>query len=57
MSATERFPQAVDSALIAELDAREGELGDVSPDLPPLLTAVRPLLAGGKRYRATFCYW
>jgi geranylgeranyl diphosphate synthase, type I len=45
-------------ATIDELLDREAEaLAGVSPDLAPLLDVARPFLAGGKRFRALFCYW
>jgi len=39
------------------LDDRATELGAVSPDLDVIDAAARGLLAGGKRFRALFCYW
>jgi geranylgeranyl diphosphate synthase type I len=39
------------------LDERTSELIAVSPDLDVLDAAARGLLAGGKRFRALFCYW
>ncbi|HWM33712.1 MAG TPA: polyprenyl synthetase family protein [Pseudolysinimonas sp.] len=39
------------------LDERSTELAAVSPDLDVLDAAARGLLAGGKRFRALFCYW
>jgi geranylgeranyl diphosphate synthase type I len=39
------------------LDDRTAELAAVSPDLEVLDAAARGLLAGGKRFRALFCYW
>lgn len=39
------------------LDERSTELTEVSPDLDVLYAAARGLLAGGKRFRALFCYW
>ena len=32
-------------------------LAEISPDLAPLVAQARELLAGGKRFRALFCYW
>jgi geranylgeranyl diphosphate synthase, type I len=43
----------IDELLDREADA----LAAVSPDLAPLLDVARPFLAGGKRFRALFCYW
>lgn len=39
------------------LDDRATELGAISPDLDVIDAAARGLLAGGKRFRALFCYW
>jgi len=39
------------------LDERSAELAEVSPDLDVIDAAARGLLAGGKRFRALFCYW
>jgi geranylgeranyl diphosphate synthase type I len=39
------------------LDERSAELAAVSPDLDVMDAAARGLLAGGKRFRARFCYW
>lgn len=39
------------------LTERSRELAEVSPDLDVIDAAARGLLAGGKRFRARFCYW
>lgn len=39
------------------LDRQAEVLGEVGPDLAPLVDAARTLLGGGKRLRAAFCYW
>lgn len=39
------------------LTERRAELDEVSPDLDVIDAAARSLLAGGKRFRALFCYW
>lgn len=39
------------------LDRESATLSAISPDLLPLLDVARPFLAGGKRFRALFCYW
>lgn len=39
------------------LDQQAAYLAEVSPDLVPLSDAAGDLLAGGKRFRALFCYW
>jgi geranylgeranyl diphosphate synthase type I len=47
----------VQQRIDAFLDERTAELATVSPDLDVLDAAARGLLAGGKRFRALFCYW
>lgn len=47
----------VQQVLDDELDRHEATLAAVSPDLVPLVTCARTLLAGGKRLRPAFCYW
>ena len=47
----------VQQRLDSFLDDRTAELREVSPDLDVLDAAARGLLAGGKRFRALFCYW
>jgi geranylgeranyl diphosphate synthase type I len=47
----------VQERLDSFLDDRTAELHEVSPDLDVLDAAARGLLAGGKRFRALFCYW
>jgi geranylgeranyl diphosphate synthase type I len=39
------------------LDRQRELLGEVEPDLLPLVAAAVDLLAGGKRLRPAFCYW
>ena len=53
----ERFLARVERRLSDFLDDRCRELTDVGPDLQPIARAVRELARGGKRLRATFCYW
>jgi geranylgeranyl diphosphate synthase, type I len=47
----------VQHALDRFLEKQRVDLSPVSPDLDPLLEAVRGLLRGGKRLRSAFCYW
>jgi geranylgeranyl diphosphate synthase type I len=49
----DRIAARIDDAL----DVHETALGEISPDLLPLVQEARELLAGGKRFRALFCYW
>ena len=45
-------------AMIDDVLARQGTLlANVSPDMEPLVSALRDLLAGGKRLRPAFAYW
>lgn len=39
------------------LAARRNEFLEISEDLAPLIDFASSLLAGGKRFRAQFCYW
>jgi geranylgeranyl diphosphate synthase type I len=47
----------IQNRLDSFLAERTVELTDVSPDLDVIDAAARGLLAGGKRFRARFCYW
>lgn len=47
----------VQSRLDAFLTERGAELRGISPDLAVVDDGARRLLAGGKRFRALFCYW
>jgi geranylgeranyl diphosphate synthase type I len=47
----------IQQRLDSYLDDRTTELRAVSPDLDVIDAAARGLLAGGKRFRALFCYW
>ncbi|MEO8093886.1 MAG: polyprenyl synthetase family protein [Pseudolysinimonas sp.] len=47
----------IQNRLNSFLDERTAELTEVSPDLDVIDAAARGLLAGGKRFRALFCYW
>jgi geranylgeranyl diphosphate synthase type I len=52
-----RFRGLVERRLEEFLADRFRELVDVSADLEPVARTVRSLSHGGKRLRATFCYW
>jgi len=52
-----RLTDLVQDALDAFLEQQEEHARAISPDLLPLLDEARGLLAGGKRFRARFCYW
>lgn len=47
----------VQSELDAFVDRQRGELGDLGPELAPLLDAAQKYVTGGKRLRPAFCYW
>ena len=38
-------------------DSRRQDFSSISPDLVPVIDYTQSLLAGGKRFRALFCYW
>ena len=37
--------------------SRRADFNSISPDLVPVVDYTQSLLAGGKRFRALFCYW
>src|SRR3954471_5775363 len=57
MAGSTRLVDLIQNRLDAYLDDRTAELRAVSPDLDVMDAAARGLLAGGKRFRALFCYW
>src|SRR6186713_3209303 len=57
MPGSTRLVDLIQNRLDSFLDERTVELAEVSPDLDVLDAAARGLLAGGKRFRALFCYW
>src|SRR3954471_22497189 len=56
MAGSTRLVDLIQNRLDAYLDDRTAELRAVSPDLDVIDAAARGLLAGGKRFRALFCY-
>lgn len=38
-------------------DEKRGQLAEISEDLIPIIDYTQAMLAGGKRFRALFCYW
>ncbi len=38
-------------------DEKRSELAEISPDLIPIIDYTQAMLAGGKRFRALFCFW
>lgn len=51
------FRQQVQSALTAFLDEQAGRLSPLGPDAARLLAEARTSVAGGKMFRASFCWW
>src|SRR6187402_1364450 len=57
MAGSTRLVDLVQSRIDRLLDEQDAVLADISSDLSPIATCARQLLAGGKRFRALFCYW
>jgi geranylgeranyl diphosphate synthase type I len=38
-------------------DEKRAQLGEISPDLVPIIDYTQAMLSGGKRFRALFCFW
>lgn len=57
MAESSRLTDLVQDAIDAFLDRQADHAASVSEDLAPLIEEARGLLAGGKRFRARFCYW
>jgi geranylgeranyl diphosphate synthase type I len=51
------FRSAIDDRITDFLDRQADRLGDLQPDIDPLLALTGRLLAGGKRLRPAFCTW
>ena len=51
------FRAAIDDRINAFLARQAARLGDLQPDIGPLLALTSRLLAGGKRLRPAFCAW
>jgi geranylgeranyl diphosphate synthase type I len=51
------FRAAVSAALKAFVDEQAAQLVPLGPDADRLVAAARESVAGGKRFRASFCYW
>lgn len=52
-----RLVDLVQANIDSFLDARAPELASIAPELAPFVDFSREFLAGGKRFRALFCYW
>ena len=57
MAGSTRLVDLVQSRLDGFLAQRGAALAEISPDLEIVDQSARELLAGGKRFRALFCYW
>ncbi|MES1211922.1 MAG: polyprenyl synthetase family protein [Leifsonia sp.] len=57
MAGSTRLVDLVQSRLDDFLSEQGAALAQVSPDLEAIDRSARELLAGGKRFRALFCYW
>ncbi|HWL03283.1 MAG TPA: polyprenyl synthetase family protein [Microbacteriaceae bacterium] len=57
MADSSRLTDLVQDALDAFLEQQHAHAESISKDLLPLIDEARGLLAGGKRFRARFCYW
>lgn len=57
MSETKVLLDLVQRQLDEFCEERKHEFNAIAPDLGVLLDYTRELLAGGKRFRALFCYW
>lgn len=57
MTESKRLVDRVQANIDRVLDDQGAHLAEVSPDLAPFVDSARSLLAGGKRFRALFCYW
>ena len=38
-------------------EEKRSQLAEISPDLVPIIDYTQAMLAGGKRFRALFCFW
>ena len=57
MAESTRLVDLVQRNIDEYLDARAPELAAIAPELAPFVDFSREFLAGGKRFRALFCYW
>lgn len=57
MPGSPRLVDLVQSAIDGLLDREAARLAAITPDLAAFQAVARPFLAGGKRFRALFCYW
>ena len=57
MAGSTRLVDLIQDRIDSYLSDRRAELDEISPDLDVIDAATHGLLAGGKRFRALFCYW
>ena len=57
MAESTRLVDLVQANIDSYLTGREPLLASIAPELAPFVDFSRDLLAGGKRFRALFCYW
>ena len=57
MAESTRLVDLVQSTIDGYLAERAPEFAAIAPELAPFIDFSRDLLAGGKRFRALFCYW
>ncbi len=57
MAGSTRLVDRVAARIDDALDGHATALAQIAPDLEPFIARARELLAGGKRFRALFCYW
>lgn len=57
MAESTRLVDLVQASIDSYLTGREPLLASIAPELSPFVDISRELLAGGKRFRALFCYW
>lgn len=57
MTETQVLLELIQENLDDFCESRRSDFGAISPDLVPIVDYMNGLLAGGKRFRALFCYW
>ncbi len=57
MAVSTRLVDLVQQAIDSFLSERAAEFADIAPELLQFTDAASAFLAGGKRFRALFCYW
>ncbi|MFM9878354.1 MAG: polyprenyl synthetase family protein [Rhodoglobus sp.] len=57
MAESTRLVDLIQLSVDEFLSEQSTQLGEIAPELTELTDVARPFLAGGKRFRALFCYW